>query len=129
MVRVRVWTPPPHEAEHCDHGEKMPEQSTGQPCVLQPRCSWRDGHCAPPFFGWTRIVRVRDCVPPLQVAEQEVHELQSDTTQSTGQSWVLHAWVSDVHGQVPPFFAGVITVRVRVCEPPPHVFEQVDHAP
>jgi hypothetical protein len=42
---------------------------------------------------------------------------------------VLHAWLSISAGQaMPPFAAGVVTVRVRVWVPPPQVAEQVDQS-
>lgn len=58
-----------------------------------------------------------------------VQSPQSDTTQSTGQAWSLHCWVSVKLGHAtPPWFALVSTLRDRVRKPPPHDFEHVPYS-
>jgi hypothetical protein len=69
-------------------------------------------------------VRVRVCIPPPHIRLHALHSLQALTWQFTGiaQGWVLHARVSLNGGQArPPLVGGWVTVRVRVCIPPPHI--------
>ena len=77
-------------------------------------------------------MRLRVCEPPPHEAEHDPHAPHADTTQSwppPSHEPVLHAWVwvRLPHG-VPPWLAGVTTVRVRSWMPPPHSAEQVPHA-
>jgi len=138
-VRVAVWLPPPHLAEHsenCDHAD------TWQPCTgaggggggghraaQHNCCSVNDGHAAPPFLESVTIDRDRRWVPPPHEAEQTDHAVHSETTQSTAHACVLHACSRFVSGHAaPPFDAGVVTVRVLVWTPPPHALEQAPHS-
>ena len=44
---------------------------------------------------------------------------------------MLHAWLSLLPSasQVPPLAAGVVTMKLRVCVPPPHGTEQLLQPP
>jgi hypothetical protein len=102
------------------------------------------GHAVPLFAAGVVIVIMLDWVPPPQVAvhvDHADHALVAQFTvnnssihliissRSPGQACVLHVCepVSDPHA-VPPFAAGVVTVRVQDCVPPPQVAEHVVHA-
>ena len=90
--------------------------------VLQARVSLSGGQAVPPFIGGWVIVRVRVCVPLPQGLLHMLQSLQALTWQFTGMAhaWVLHARVSRRAGQArPPLIGGWVTVRVRVCIPPP----------
>ena len=59
--------------------------------------------------------RVWLILPPPQEAEQELHEPQPDTMQSTGHGCVLHASEPVKVGHAaPPYAVGVVTERVRM---------------
>jgi len=64
-------------------------------------------------------------VPPPQVAEQ-VDQADQVPAQSTGtHAAVLQAWMAGEAGHgFPPLAAGVATLKVCDCEPPPHGNEQ-----
>ena len=66
------------------------------------------------FQGW---------VPPPHGWLQLAEGLQADSTQSTGQGWVLHGLTSAllVSHWLPPCWAGVSTVRIQVWVPPPQL--------
>jgi hypothetical protein len=128
VVTVRVWLcdPPPHVTEH---GPKAPQldttQLTGHGLLLHVATSVVAGQLAPPNCPGVMMVRDRDCDPPPHVVLQLSHVPQLDTTQSTGQFWVLQAAVSlRAPHSVPPFWAGVTTVRLRLWMPLPQDAEQ-----
>jgi len=126
--RVLVWEPPLHRAEHADHADQpLTTQSTGQACVLQA-CVWaKGGHALPPKAGFTVMVRVCVRMPPLHGLVQVDQDDHGPTAQLIGQACVLQACCSDVAGHAaPPLADCVVTERVRVCLPPPHVAEQAD---
>merc|ERR1719359_2272789 len=80
------WKPPSHATEHGDQSvQGASSQSRSQDCVLHGTVSMTVLQDMPPFIGFTRMVRVRDLVPPphssLVHAENRDH---SDSTQSTG---------------------------------------------
>jgi hypothetical protein len=102
-------------------------QSTGHAWVLHGT-SWvtSDGHAAPPFVGGVSTARVWFCSPPPHVVEHTPTSFHGVMTQSPGHGCVPHATVcvrSPMH--VPPPDAGVATVRVWFCVPPPHDDEQM----
>ena len=69
------------------------------------------------------MFRLQVCWPPPQGALQLVLGSQGDRMQSTGQPAVLQALMSTIlssHAR-PPLLAGVTTVRIQVCSPPPQV--------
>mmetsp|Transcript_4762 Transcript_4762/g.11578 ORF Transcript_4762/g.11578 Transcript_4762/m.11578 type:complete len:299 (+) Transcript_4762:857-1753(+) len=70
MVRDRVWTPPPQDLVHWDHGPNcVILQSTGQALMLHFLVTSRTGHLAS-ADGFAITSRFRVCTPPLQDAEQ-----------------------------------------------------------
>ena len=104
---------------------------SAQAWVLHARISRRAGQAVPPFIGGWVTVRVRNCVPLPHILVQVLHSLQSLTWQFTGiaHDWVLHARVSLSAGQTrPPFIGCWVTVRVRVCVPPPHALLHMPHS-
>jgi hypothetical protein len=105
-------------------------QSTGHPWVLQGSLSVREGQALPPLLGCTVTVRERVCVPPPQLFEQAPQLPNPLTWQSTAHPWVLQGSLSVRAGQaLPPFFGCTVTVRERVCVPPPQLFEQALQLP
>ena len=87
-----------------------------------------DGHLAPPFFGCVVIERVRREVPLAQVLEHDPQLPQFDTTQFTGQGFVLHALEAfSVGHALPPFLTCVVIVRLRFCVPEPQALVQPPH--
>jgi hypothetical protein len=133
-VRVRVCIPPPQVLLHALNSlQSLTWQFTGiaHGWVLHARVSRRTGQAIPPFIGCCVTVRVRVCIPPPQVLLHALNSLQSLTWQSTGiaHGWVLHARVSLSGGQArPPLVGGWVTVRVRVCIPPPQALLHALHS-
>ena len=127
MLLALVCVPPPQVAEQAlqeDHA--VTTQSMAQGWVLQACVLVNTGHAAPPKAGKVVTIRFLDCVPPPHTAEQLLQLDQALTTQSIGQGWLLHDCVSVNTGQAcPPLDAGVTTVRIRDCVPPPQTAEQV----
>jgi hypothetical protein len=137
--RVRRRTAAPQVAEHTDHVDHVDtEHAIGQQPTPQLVVSVSVGHGTPPFLAATDTVRKRDIMPEPHVTEHDDHCDHVDTEQSTAGSehagWV-QARVSDVAcAHEPPHDSDVVTERVRVKRPLPHVTEQVDdchdvHAP
>lgn len=131
MVRVRVASPPPHGTVHGPqalHADTT--QLIGHGKSLQSMVSSRAGQTAPPLAAGVTTVRVRRVYPLPQESEHGVQAPQVDTTQSTAHGLVLQPWDSTSGGQgTPPKLAWVMTVRVRVCWPPPQLRVQVDQVP
>ena len=128
MLRVRICVPLPHVAVHIVYSDHCPTtQSTGHACVLHVCVSTSAPHTSPPLAAAVTMVRVRDCEPvPHDLLHVEYAELHSDNTQSTGHACVLHVCTSVSSGQAtPPCMLAVTTVRVRDCEPVPHVLLHV----
>jgi hypothetical protein len=77
-------------------------------------------------------MRILDCVPPPHVAVHSEYGCQSWTTQSIGQSIVLHSVTSSQPGFVghsfPPLSAAV-RFRIRRFVPPPHCSLHSEKAP
>ena len=87
-----------------------------------------NGNAVPPLAGLVVIVSVRVCDPPPQETEQAPHAFQVET-QFTGQPSLLQVCVSgEIEQAVPPPVGLVVTVSVRVCDPPPQETEQAPHA-
>ena len=104
-------------------------QCTAQACVLQLRVSCWWSHGLPPVAGWVTL-RLRLCVPVLQLVLHVVHAPQADSTQCPGHGCWLHALCSFRYGQAyPPKVAAVVTLRDLDCDPVPHDLVHVDHAP
>ena len=124
-LRARMRVPPPHKAEqlpHAAHVDNM--QSTPlHSAALHPRLSASAPQAVPPFSAAVTTARLRDWTPPPHVAEHAPHPAHVEATQATGQSEVR---VSDRSGghAAPPFDAGVMMARVRLCEALPDA-----HAP
>ena len=80
-------------------------QSTGHGCSLHGCVSFKAGHATPPCAACVVIVRCRILKPPPHDWLHVELAPQSDTTQSTGQSCVLHArfWLTSVLHDTPPF--------------------------
>ena len=86
----------------------------------------------PPLLGGRVTVRVRIRVPPPHIRLHSLHSPQGLTSQSTGmgQGSLLQARVSMSSGQaIPPLPGCRVTVRVRVCVPPPHIRLHSPHSP
>eukprot|EP01012_Entosiphon_sulcatum_P065558 TRINITY_DN9450_c0_g1_i5.p2 TRINITY_DN9450_c0_g1~~TRINITY_DN9450_c0_g1_i5.p2 ORF type:complete len:227 (-),score=11.44 TRINITY_DN9450_c0_g1_i5:4257-4937(-) len=126
MITLRFLDidPPPHTAVHGENSDhSVTVQSTGQGLLLQACSSLNCGHWLPPYCGCTEMERWRTCLPPPQLTEQFSHAPQLSTTQSIGHSCVLHGCVSvsEPAHSVPPYCAGVTTVRLRLWLPDPQV--------
>jgi hypothetical protein len=75
-------------------------------------------------------VRERTRVPLPHVIEHAPHVAHSLITASTGQQCSLQERTSrKFEHSTPPKLTGVVTERVRSCEPTLHEAEQADHAP
>ncbi len=68
-------------------------------------------------------IRVRVSVTRHDSVEQAVQGVQGLSTQLTGQAGRVQLRMLLVAAQEPPFAAGTMTVRVRICVPLPHVTE------
>ena len=84
----------------------------------------------PPYLASVITLRVVVCAPPPQVFEHDGQPAHGETTQLTGQCFVLHAFDCESAGQrLPPFLALVTTFRLRLALPPPHFLQQDVHLP
>ena len=109
-------------------------QCTGQGCSLHESLSleleplelekWfcvNAGQAFPPNATSVVMLRKRIFLPPPHCLEQ-VTLLHADTAQSTGQAATLHAEVWFRAGQSEPLnWGGIVTERLRVCEPLPQL--------
>jgi len=69
--RVDICTPLPHDLVQPDHDDHvLTWQSTAQGRLLHDRDSSSDGHAVPPLRAGRVTERLRDWMPPPQVAEQ-----------------------------------------------------------
>jgi hypothetical protein len=133
-MRVRICVPPPQALLHMLHSvQALTSQFTGiaHGSVLHGRVSRSAGQAMPPFIGCCVTVRVRTCIPPPHVRLHMPHSLQALTWQSTGiaHGCVLQARVSLSGGQArPPLVGGCVTVRVRICVPPPQALLHMLHS-
>ena len=89
-------------------------------------------HSCPPLLAGVVMIKLRVATPVGPHGSEQSLRSPYEPTQSTGsgggggQASVLHAWLSLVPSasQVPPLAAGVVTMKLRVCVPPPHGTEQ-----
>merc|ERR1719261_2005492 len=99
------WKPPPHATEHGDQSvQGASSQSRSQDIVLHGTVSMTVLQDMPPFFGFTRMLRVRDLVPPPHSSRvQAEYRDHSDSTQSTGHLIWLHFrfFSSSTHSPTP----------------------------
>mmetsp|Transcript_5781 Transcript_5781/g.17046 ORF Transcript_5781/g.17046 Transcript_5781/m.17046 type:complete len:335 (+) Transcript_5781:3564-4568(+) len=141
MLLNRVCCPPPSQVlEQVVHSLQSaqaqfwmghwPRSSEPVPSS-QPRTSSRGkSHALPPVCASTRMARWRVSWPLPHVVVQPPQSDHLDTRQglnAMSHRWVLHAVVSSsvpLQGS-PPFFAGVVTMRVLVVWPPLHVALQM----
>ena len=120
MVRVLCCEPVPHVTEHKPHACQTPiSQSTGQLEEEQVLVSDITGHCKPPSLSRVSIILDRVVLAAPQLTEQEVHEPQAPTAQSTGQTSVPHTASSVVTSRhaAPNPACGRATLRARDLEP------------
>jgi hypothetical protein len=92
--------------------------------------SLSEGQATPLLAAAVVTVRLRVCDPPPHVTEHGPKAPQFVTTQFTGHGLLLHVIVSTSGGHAaPPNCAATTLVRVRDCDPPPHVALQLPHVP
>jgi hypothetical protein len=127
--------PSSHVFVHVDHADHA-LTAHAHAITMHGRVSTFDaagGHGVPPFASAVTTDRVRRSSPAPQGCEHVVHAVNADITQLTGQLATLHASGSIVTGHVAPLHAAaVVTGRVRVRVPGPHVVlhdDQFSHAP
>ena len=95
---------------------------------MQGRVSARSGHTYPPCVACVTMLRERLCVPKPHDFVQTVHAVKSDTSQCTGHGPSSHASVCVRAPQdLPPYWASVATLRLRLCVPPLHETVQLLH--
>jgi hypothetical protein len=79
-------------------------QSTGQAKVLQLLDQLKEEQALPPLAVAVTMERTLVLEPVPQDLVQVPNLDHPDTTQSTGQAWVLQVWTSDNTGQsLPPY--------------------------
>jgi hypothetical protein len=135
IVRVRVITPSSHVFVHVDHAVHA-LTAHAHATTMHGRVSTFNaaaGHGVPPFAAGVTTDRVRRSSPAPHACEHVDHAVNADITQFTGQLATLHGSDSVVAGHVAPLHAAaVVTGRVRVRMPAPHVVlhaDQFSHAP
>ncbi len=129
-LRVRLCEPASHvreQAPQLDHS--VTTQLTGHGEVLQATSSVTYVEQARPSLAAGVVTpRVRDLVPPPQVAVHEPQALHDSITQSTGHAPRLQVPVSVISPAgghaVPSLAAGVMTDITRVVLPTPQDVEQ-----
>ena len=128
-VRLRLCEPVPHDLVHADQAEKAEvAQWTGHGPWLHTRVSAECGHALPPNVGST-VARLRFCEPVPHDFVHVDHAPNAGTAQSTAHDCSLQARVSAECGHALPPSVGATVARLRFCEPVPHDFVHVDHAP
>lgn len=131
IPRVRVSRPPPQVLVHDPQTDQFSiSQWIGQGPSVHV-CDWVSaGQELPPWEASVAMVRVRDWLPPMpQVKLQASQSPKLLTAQFTGQAWLLHPRDSSKAPQaLPPLAAARSSLRYLVWEPPPQLWEQVDHA-
>ena len=99
-VRERVVRPAPQVTGHADHVLHAPTmQSIGHGSSLHSIVLTRSPQLAPPPRGLVSTSRTRFRCPMPQVRSHAPAWRHPPTTQSTGQSRLLHSRVTDVDGQ------------------------------
>ena len=95
IMRLRVRTPPPHDAEQppqSPHTEML--QSSGHDGLVgHARFSARGGHARPPSCGGAMTRRSQTRVESPQLATQSVQVSHGETWQSTAQSAMAQLWL------------------------------------
>ena len=100
----------------------------GQGNVLHT-ASWLVGQLSPPWAACRVTSTMRMRVPVPQLRLQSVHGRNS-CRQSTGQGCVPQFCRSVSGGHaLPPYLMGAMTLRARLCTPPPQRCVHPDHAP
>jgi hypothetical protein len=127
MVRVRDCVPPPHDTVHGDHADHCVTEHVQTP-RLHDVVSLSASHAVPPLAGGTTTLRVRRDSPGPHICEHAPHEVHALSWQLTGHAAGEHASLSESGGHEAPLHcASVVTVRVCVRVPEPHVTEHDDH--
>jgi hypothetical protein len=136
ILRKRDFVPPPHALLHAsqsvqDDTVQFSALSGGShACALQTCDSIKAPQLAPPCAAGMVTPRVRYSTPPSHSSEQTPQSLQAPAMQATGHSCTLQGVDSSRSGHAtPPFADGVVTPRVRVWVPVPHVVVQALGAP
>ena len=128
--RARVLVPPPQDALQLPHApQDETTQGVGHGRRLHERvCDLSDGHFTPPNAAVTFTDRLRVCEPFPHVCEHTPHLPHTVISQSTGHAVVPHCCMAVVAPHATPPCAGAVAMpRLRLCKPPPHVFEQAVH--
>jgi hypothetical protein len=100
---VRLCDPPPHFAEHLDHGNHAEVlQLIGHGSRLHAELFFSLGHFWPLCCGFTVTDRLLTAVPPPHFLEQSPGLLHFETAQSIGQGCVLHCFCFLVMGHAFP---------------------------
>ena len=106
VLLEREWVPEPQEWVHADQAlNAVTTQSMGQNTSLQVRLDSRAGQATPPCWAAVATVRARDWVPLPQVLVQADQAEKEDTTQSTGQAWLLQVRCWSSGQSTPPCWA------------------------
>jgi hypothetical protein len=102
--RYLIWNPPFLPLHATEQGDQLVHpvslQFRSQEPVLHGRVSWTVLQEDPPFFGCTRMLRVRDCAPPSQSLLHFENDDHLDILQSTGHLNWLHFLLFDCDGHV-----------------------------
>jgi hypothetical protein len=127
IVRERDCVPPPHDTVHGDHADHCVTEHVHTP-KLHACVSLSASHAAPLLAGATTTLRVRRESPGPHICEQAPHVVHALSWQSIGHAAGAHASLSLSGGHEAPLHcASVVTVRVCVRVPLPHVTEHDDH--
>merc|ERR1719265_209430 len=106
--------------QHAVHSASS--QSRSHDCMLHGSVSVVSPQRTPPCWGVRVTLRLRSFTPPPQSALQVLHPLHMSTSQSMGQGKSLHVRSMVRGGQAAPPYAGwMLTLRLSICMPPPHV--------
>lgn len=131
MRRSRTLKPPPHVLEQSDQAPKLDTtQSMGHGAVLHAWSSSRCLQTSPPWTGCVTTLRARCCVPLPHVAVHGDHAVNELTSQWMGHGLELQSLCSEESPQgAPPKEASLMSRRMRISVPPPHVCEQLPQPP
>jgi hypothetical protein len=120
-VRLRDWTPLPHDVVQVDHMSNvgLTMQSMGHVCELQLMTSWRCEHDLPANCIALSTVRLRFFQPTSQDAVQALKVDHCESSQLIGHMMSPHVLDCSVSSQLPPKEAAELIVRERVEVPQP----------
>mmetsp|Transcript_48188 Transcript_48188/g.135622 ORF Transcript_48188/g.135622 Transcript_48188/m.135622 type:complete len:388 (-) Transcript_48188:989-2152(-) len=126
---MRSLRPVSQALEHGPHSSHSASSHGAlQAPTLHVTVSDSSGHGSPPFFGsWSRW-RSRVMMPPSHSDEQLVHSDQAETLQATGQGSMLHVRSILSGGHSVPLTDCMTMRRLRICWPPPQLFEHCSSA-